>query len=155
MQDGRRKKTKAGRAARGAALGAALAAVTAGVVAGPAAAAPSSATAPGTIRTTAATPAFVARFITKTTQPKADTAWDYCLIVVEPKKVMPLEAAVLQRLFDDAGNPIGEVGKTTMFGAWCQAIKLPASIKGQPITLETKVTVGGREVRLRTPIRVR
>lgn len=141
--------------ARLALAGVALVAAAAALGAGTAGAAPGAKTATGAVHTTAATPAFVARFITKTTQPKADTAWDYCLIVVEPKKVMPLEATVLQRLFDDVGNPIGEVGKTAMFGAWCQAIKLPASIKGQPITLETKVTVGSREVRLRTPIRVR
>ena len=39
-------------------------------------------------------------------------------------------------LFDDRGNPIGNVGAAAFYGAWCQTIKLPASIRGDAITLE-------------------
>lgn len=98
--------------------------------------------------------AWTARFFAATLNPRADTAWNYCVVVVEPTKITAIQAKVTQRLFDGQGNPIGEVGSATFLGAWCQAIKLPASIKGQAITLETKVIAKGVERRLRTPIRV-
>ena len=96
-----------------------------------------------------------ARFIARTTQPKANTPWSYCVLAVTGRAVAPLEASVKQRLFDARGNPIGDVGAAAFYGAWCQAIKLPASIRGAAITLETKVIVAGNEVIIRTPIRVR
>ena len=103
----------------------------------------------------AGTTPVIARFIARTSQPKADTPWNYCVLAVTGDKVAPLEASVKQRLFDERGNPIGEVGSASFYGAWCQAIKLPASIRGDAITLETKVTVAQHVLVIRTPIRVR
>lgn len=101
------------------------------------------------------TTSVVVRFISRTTQPRADTPWSYCVLAVAGATVEPLEASVKQRLFDSRGNPIGNVGAANFYGAWCQSIKLPASIRGQAITLETKVQVVKREVIVRTSIRVR
>lgn len=103
----------------------------------------------------AGTTPVIARFIARTKQPKANTPWNYCVLAVTGNTVAPLEASVKQRLFDARGNPIGDVGSASFFGAWCQAIKLPASIRGAAITLETKVTVAQRVVIIRTPLRVR
>ena len=103
----------------------------------------------------AGTTPVIVRFIARTNEPKADTPWNYCVLAVTGSKVAPLEATVKQRLFDERGNPIGEVGSASFYGAWCQAIKLPASIRGDAITLETKVTVVQRVLVIRTPIRVR
>ncbi len=103
----------------------------------------------------AGTTPVIARFIARTSQPKADTPWSYCVLAVTGSTVTPLEASVKQRLFDERGNPAGDVGSASFYGAWCQAIKLPASIRGDAITLETKVTVAQRVLVIRTPIRVR
>ena len=103
----------------------------------------------------AGTTPVIARFIARTNQPKANTPWNYCVLAVTGTKVAPLEASVKQRLFDVRGNPIGDVGAASFYGAWCQAIKLPASIRGDAITLETKVTVAQHVLTIRTPIRVR
>lgn len=103
----------------------------------------------------AGTTPVIARFIARTNQPKANTPWNYCVLAVTGSKVAPLEASVKQRLFDVRGNPIGDVGAASFYGAWCQAIKLPASIRGDAITLETKVTVAQHVLVIRTPIRVR
>ena len=127
--------------ARAAVALAAVALVLAGVLAAEAAA--------------AGTTPVIARFIARTNQSKADTPWNYCVLAVTGTKVAPLEASVKQRLFDERGNPIGEVGAASFYGAWCQAIKLPASIRGDAITLETKVTVAQHVLVIRTPIRVR
>lgn len=128
-----------------------LVATLVAVLAGGAGAAPRSAGATPAAGTTSV----VVRFISRTTQPRADTPWSYCVLAVAGATVEPLEASVKQRLFDSRGNPIGNVGAANFYGAWCQSIKLPASIRGQAITLETKVQVVKREVIVRTPIRVR
>ena len=100
------------------------------------------------------TPA-IARFIARTNHSKADPPWNYCVLAVTGTTVAPLEASVKQRLIDERGNPIGDVDAASFYGAWCQAIKLPASIRGAAITLETTVIVVRRELIIRTPIRVR
>ena len=128
-----------------------LVATLVAVLAGGAGAAPRAAGATPAAGTTSV----VVRFISRTTQPRADTPWSYCVLAVAGATVEPLEASVKQRLFDSRGNPIGNVGAANFYGAWCQSIKLPASIRGQAITLETKVQVVKREVIVRTPIRVR
>ena len=101
------------------------------------------------------TTSVIARFIAKTTSPVANTPWSYCVLAVAGTKADPLDASVKQRLFDDRGNPIGNVGAASFYGAWCQTIKLPASIRGDDITLETKVLIAKRELIIRTPIKVR
>lgn len=103
----------------------------------------------------AGTTPVIARFVAKTTSPVANTPWSYCVLAVAGTKADPLDASVKQRLFDERGNPIGDVGAATFYGAWCQTIKLPASIRGDAITLETKVLIAKRELVIRTPIKVR
>lgn len=77
------------------------------------------------------------------------------MLAVTGTKVAPLEASVKQRRFDVRGHPIGDAGAASFYSAWCQAIKLPASIRGDAITLESKVTVAQHVLIIRMPIRVR
>lgn len=103
----------------------------------------------------AATTPVVVRLVARTVRPGADMPWPYCVIAVTKATVEPVEVSIKQRLFDERGNPIGDVATASFYGAWCNTVKFPGKIRNLPITLETKVTVQGRELRIRTAIRVK
>ena len=59
----------------------------------------------GAARAAAGPGSWVVRLFAATTRIKADTPWSYCVVVVEPVAVAPVQAHVLQRPFDKDGNP--------------------------------------------------
>ena len=79
-----------------------------------------------------------------THRPKAGAPWPYCVMVVDPKRVVPLRAHGRFRILNN-GFQVGLVGVHDFYGAWCETIRWPASSKGDELLFEAIVTVGGRK----------